>query len=159
LARVTWDRRRFLGALIIKPALGLLKQLLTAGAGRQLRRQLIAATIPEALVLVGIDRLGRIEDFAGKALIVDGRLTAGVGRDLAAVHRDDVDADQTGLRTQTEHAAEDLGQRVLVTPHKPGQRRVVGLLLRRQDAIRDVLDTRALDRPRRPDAPRVRVQK
>ena len=60
------------------------------------------------------------------------------------------DADQPGLRAQPEHLAEHAGQRVLVALDEPRDRRVIGLLLRRDHAVRDVLDARPLDRPRRP---------
>jgi hypothetical protein len=78
--------------------------------------------------------------------------------DLRAVDRDHVGLDQTGIRTQRKHLAEEAGQRVLVALTEPRDRRVVRDLVRGNDADRDVFLARALDRPRRPHAARVRVE-
>jgi hypothetical protein len=56
---------------------------------------------------------------------------AGVGRDLAAVDRDDVQADQASLCPQAKDRAEELGQRVLMALDEPSDPRVIGLALRR----------------------------
>jgi len=155
LGPLTRDRRGLRGALIVQPAPRGLKPLLTPVRGRQLGRQLVTAAIAEALVLGGVDRARVLEDLARQALVVNIRLAARVGRDLAAIDGDHLDRDQPGLRTQPQHPAEDLGQRVLVAFHKARDRRVIGLLVCRDHPIGDVLDARALDRPRGPHATRV----
>ena len=64
----------------------------------------------------------------------------------------------TPLRAQRQHLAEQAGDRVLVTLDEPRDRRVIGPLLRRQDAERDILFARPLDLPRRPRPARAGVK-
>ena len=66
-----------------------------------------------------------------------------------AIDRQHRDIRQTSLRAEPENLPEERRQRTLVTLAKPGDRRVIGLPIRRDDAERDVLKTAALDHPRR----------
>jgi len=61
------------GALVIQPALGVFEPLLAAGMRRDLRRQLVAAAITEALVLFNVDRAGVLDHLAGQARTARGR--------------------------------------------------------------------------------------
>ena len=65
---------------------------------------------------------------------------------LRAVDREDLDADQAGLRAEPEDLAEQRRDRRLVALAKPRDRRVIGLAVRRDHAVGDVLDAAALDR-------------
>src|SRR4051812_8901994 len=103
LGPIARDRRAVGGALVIQPALGLLEPLRTPIARRDLRRQLVAAAIPEALILFGTDLARMLDDVTGQTLIVDVGRAAGVGRDLAAVDGDHVQANL--IRAATEPAA------------------------------------------------------
>jgi hypothetical protein len=78
--------------------------------------------------------------------------------DPRAVDGDHVSVNETGIRTQRENLAEHAGQRVLVALTEPRDRRVVRDVVRGDDADRDVLLARALDRPRRAHTARVRVE-
>jgi hypothetical protein len=79
------------------------------------------------------------------------------GGDLGAVDTDDADVDEAGARAELEHAAEELGDRALVTLAEAGDRGVVGGLARADHAEGDVLLAAALDRARRTYADRVGV--
>ena len=70
---------------------------------------------------------------------------AGIGRDLAAIHGDDVQPDQASLRAQAEDRAEHAPQGVLMALDETRDRRVIGLLLGGDHAVGDVLDALALD--------------
>jgi hypothetical protein len=78
--------------------------------------------------------------------------------DLRAVDGDHVGVNQTGVGAQRENLAEQAGQRILVALAEPRDRRVVRDLVRGHNANRDVFLARALDRPRRPHATRIRVE-
>ena len=77
---------------------------------------------------------------------------------LGAVDRDHSDRGQPRLRAESEHAAEEASQRVLVTLDEPRDRRVIGALMRRDHAERHVFFAGPLDRPRRPHTARVGVE-
>jgi hypothetical protein len=68
--------------------------------------------------------------------------------DLRAVDRDNADLGQPRARAEQQDLAEQPGHRGLVALDEPRDRRVIRPLLRRDDAERDVLDTRTLDDPR-----------
>ena len=70
------------------PSLGVAQPGAPATVGREVGRQLIAARLPEALVLSLVDRLRLLEDLAGDLLVVAVGITARVRRDLGAVDRD-----------------------------------------------------------------------
>ena len=93
-----------------------------------------------------------LDDRAGDLLVAQRAVTVGVGRDLGAVDRDHSDRRQAGVGAQREDLAEQAAEGALVTLDEPRDRRVIGLLLRGDDAAGDVLDAGALDRPRRADA-------
>jgi hypothetical protein len=62
------------------------------------------------------------------------------------------------VRAQREHVTKQASQRVFVTLDEPRDRRVIGLLLRGEDAVGDVFLARPLDRARRPRPTRVGVK-
>jgi hypothetical protein len=95
-SRTRFGRSRGIGAacsgtLVIEPALDLLEPLLAPVGRRQLRRQFIAATITEALILLGVDLTRALDDFPREPLksTVASQL-AFVERDLAAAGREGV---------------------------------------------------------------------
>jgi hypothetical protein len=61
-------------------------------------------------------------------------------------------------RAEQEHLAEQPAQRRLVALDEPRDRRVIGTLLRGDDAEGDVLDARALDDPRGTNPARVGIE-
>jgi hypothetical protein len=77
---------------------------------------------------------------------------------LRAVDRDDADANHARFGAQLEHAAEQLGQRVLVALDKPRDRRVIRRAIRRDHPKRHIVLAGALDRTRRPRPPRVAIE-
>ena len=79
-----------------------------------MRRQLIAARLAIALVLLTVDRVRLGEDLAGDLLIVAIGVTRGVCLHLRPVDRDQPDPRQPGLCAQPQHLTEQLGQRPLV---------------------------------------------
>jgi hypothetical protein len=78
--------------------------------------------------------------------------------DLRAVDGHHPCVDETGLRAQRQHLAEQAGQRLLMTLPEPRNRRVIRTLLSDHDPKGDVFLTRPLDHPRRPNPARVRVK-
>ena len=78
--------------------------------------------------------------------------------DLGAVDGDHPRVDQTGIRTQRQNLAEEAGERILMTLAEPRDRRVVGNLVSGDNAEGHVFLARPLDRARRPDPARVRVE-
>ena len=158
LAAAARNRPRLLRALLFELALGLAQPRPAALAGAQLLGQLVAARVAVELVLGRVDRLGLFEDLARELLVVDVRVAARVARQLRPVDGDHPDARQTLLRAQRQHLAEQAGDRVLVALDEPRDRRVIGPLLRRHHAERDVLLARPLDLPRRPRPARVGVE-
>ena len=151
------DRPRLLGAPLVQPALGLAQPPAPALRRRQLRRQLVAATITELLVLLGVDSAGLLEDLARDPLVVAVGVLGRVGVHLGAVDRDHLDVHQPGLGAQLQHLAEQLAQRPLVALAEARDRRVIRRLVGRDHAHRDVLMAAPLDPPRRPLADRVGV--
>ena len=133
-------------------------QPLPALTGGELRRQLVAARIAEALVLLGVDGGGVFEDLARDLLVAARRALRRVGVHLRAVDGDHPDADQPGLGAQREHLAEQPGQRALVALAEPRDRRVIRRLVGADHPRRDVLDAAPLDPPRRALADRVAVE-
>ena len=126
--------------------------------GLKLRRQLVAARLPEALILRGVDLLGFFDDLARELLVVDVLLARRVGVHLRAVDGDHADLDQSAARAQREHFAEQAGDRLLMTLHESRDRGVIRPLLPRQHPERDVFLAGALDHPPGPDPARVRVE-
>jgi len=110
------------------------------------------------LVFGGIDRLDFLEDLARELLVVAVLVARRVRRDLRPVDRDHTDLGQAAAGAKRQDLAEQTGNRVLVALDEPRDRRVIGLLLRRQHPKRDVLVTGPLDHPRRPDAARVGIE-
>jgi hypothetical protein len=102
-----------------------------------------------ALVLGPVDRVGLGQDLAGDLVVVEVLVLRGVRVHLRAIHRQHRHADQTGVRTQLQHLAEQGGQGGLVAPAKAGDRAMIGPLVRRHHADRHIIDTGPLDRPRR----------
>ena len=144
LGAFTGDRRALGGALVIQPALGVFEPLLAAGMRRDLRRQLVAAAITEALVLFNVDR-GRPRSPRGPGVVVElaSRLAlAALLPSMATMFN------RSGRPRAQPRTSPKIAQRVLVALDEPRDRRVIGLALRRDHAIRDVLHARALDRPR-----------
>jgi len=76
---------------------------------------------------------------------------------LRAVDRDHPNLDHPGLSAQSEHAAEELRDRVLVALAKARDRRVIGHLIGRDHPNRDILHTGPLDAARRALPARIRV--
>jgi hypothetical protein len=73
------------------------------------------------------------------------------------IDRQHGDVRETGPCAEPEDLPEQPCQRALVTLAEPGDRRVIGLAVRRDDPKRDVLRTAALDHPRRALPTRVGV--
>jgi hypothetical protein len=153
-----WDRSRLLGAALVESALGLAQPAAPALGGLQLCRQLVAARLAEALVLLGVDRVGLGQDLSRDLLVVARRLHRRVSRQLRAVDRDHADTDQPRLGAHRQHLAEQLAQRALVALTKARDGRVIGRLIGADHPRGDVLDTAALDPPRRPLPDRVAIQ-
>ena len=149
LAAATRNRPRLLGAMLLQLALGL-AQPRPPFPGAQLLGQLVAARLAVKLVLGGVDRLGFFEDLARELLVIDIRVAARVARQLRPVDGNHADAREALLRAQRQHLAEQARDRLLVTLDEPRDRRVIGPLLRRQHAERDILLAAALDRARGP---------
>ena len=74
-----WDRPGLLGTALVQPALGLTQPPTPALRRPKLRRQLVAARFTEALVLLGVDRVGLGENLARDLLVIARRLHRGVG--------------------------------------------------------------------------------
>ena len=110
-----------------------------------------------ARVLFAIDLVGLTEDLPGDAIVITGRVLRRVGVHLRAVDRDHPDLDHPGPCAQPEHAAEEVGDRVLVALAKPGDGGVIGDLVGRDHPKRDVFYAGPLDAPRRALPARVRV--
>ena len=102
------DRLGLRGAALVEAALGVAQPALAALTRGQLRRQLVAARIAEALVLFGVDGGRVLEDLARDLLIAARRALRRVGVHLRAVDRDHPDANQAGLGAEREHLAEQL---------------------------------------------------
>jgi len=141
------DRAGLLLTLGIQPPPRGLKPLLASLGGRQLRRQFVAAAIPEALVIRSVDLGGLLESLFGELLVVARRALRRVGVHLRAVDRQHRDVRQAGLRAEPEDLPEQRRQRALVALAKPGDRRVIGLPVRADDAEGDVLKAAAFDHP------------
>jgi hypothetical protein len=92
-----WDRPGLRGAALVQTALGLAQPAAPTLRRRQLRRKLIAARVAEALILLGIDSVGLLEDLARDLLVVARGLRRGVGVHLGAVDGDHPDAHQPRL--------------------------------------------------------------
>jgi hypothetical protein len=151
-------RPGFGGAPLVEAALGLAQPAAPPLLRRQLGRQLVAAPLAEALVLGAVDRVGLGQDLASDLLVVEVAVLRGVRVHLRAVHGEHSDADQTGVRAQGEHLAEQARERLLVTLAKARDRAVIGPLVGRDHPQRDIVDARPLDRPRRTPPPRIRVK-
>jgi hypothetical protein len=98
------------------------RRLCSCVAGASFARELIAATISEALVLRGVDGPRVLDDLARDPLGVQVGLATGDGRDLAAIDRHDVQADQASACAQSQHGAENIGERVRVAQDKASDR-------------------------------------
>ena len=159
LGPVARDRRGLLGALVIQPAPSDLEPLLAAAlrspapaaahrrgdprSARPLRRR--SGGRPRSPRAPG----ARSRRLASRLALAEILLPS-----IATMFN----ADQAGPRAQPEHRAEHARQRVLVALDEARDRRVIGLALRRDHPVGDVLDARPLDRPRGPRPARVRVQ-
>jgi hypothetical protein len=145
---VARHRLRIRRPLSLQPLLGFAQPRPPALTGRQLRRQLVAAAITEELVFGRVDRDRLLDDLARELLAIEVLVAARVGLHLRAVDRQHPDLRQPAPRAQRQHLAEQTRQRVLVALDEPGDRRVIGPLLRRDHPERDVLRAGALDDPR-----------
>jgi hypothetical protein len=152
------NRSRLLHAALFQAALGVGQPLRATFARAERLWQLVAALSSEALVLLGVDRVGVGEDLAREPLVIARRALGGVGMDRGAVDGEHLGAHQTGIRAQRQDLAEEPGQRLLVALTEPRDRRVVRDLVCREDAKRDVFLAGALDRPRRPDSTRLGIE-
>jgi len=120
--------------------------------------QLVAPAIAETLVLLSVNGIGVGEHLARELLVVARRALRRVGVNLGAVDGDHPRVDETGIRTQSENLAEDAGERIPMTLAKPRDRRVVGNPVSGDNAEGHVFLARPLDRARRSDPARVRVE-
>jgi hypothetical protein len=121
--------------------------------------QLIAALLPIALVLGGIDLARLLQDLAGELLVVQVAVMRRVCMNLRAVDRDHPDLHEPRLPTEPQHLAEQARQGRLVAHTKPRDRRVIRRLLSRDHPVGDILHAAALNPPRGPLTTRVRIQK
>ena len=84
-------------ALSVQPPPRSLKPLLASLGGRELRRQLVAAPVSEALVLGGVDLGGLLQGLFGELLVVTRRALRRVGVHPRAIDRQHRDLRQTSL--------------------------------------------------------------
>jgi len=152
------NRLRIRGPLGPEAPLGFTQPPAPTLSSRELRRQFVAARVAVKLVFGGIDRLDFLEDLARELLVVAVLVARRVRRDLRPVDRDHTDLGQAAAGAKRQDLAEQAGNRVLVALDEPRDRRVIGLLLRRQHAERNVLLARPLDLPRRACPARERVE-
>jgi hypothetical protein len=152
------NRTRLFGAALFEPALGIGQPPRATLARAERLGQLIAAPITQALVLLGVDRIGVGQHLARELLVIARRALRRVRMNLRAVDGEHRRVDQTGVRTQGEDVTEEVGEGVLMTLAESRDGRVVGNLVRGEDAEGDVFLARALDRTRRPDPTRVRIE-
>jgi hypothetical protein len=143
------NRTRFGLALGVESTSRGLQPLLAALGRGQLARQLVAATLAEALVFRGVDLAGVAQDLLGERPIVGRRALGRVGVHPRPIDREHRDARQAGLGAQAEDLPKHLGECLLVALTKARDRRVIGLPVGRDEAHRDILNTAALDHPRR----------
>jgi hypothetical protein len=94
------DRPGLLGAPLLEATLGLGQPPRPPLAGRQLLRELVAAALTEALILLAIDRVGLGENRARELLVIARRTLGRVRVHLCPVDRDHPNTDQAGLGTQ-----------------------------------------------------------
>ena len=152
------DRLGLLRAALVQTALGVAQPALPALPGGQLGRQLVAARITEALILLGVDRGRVVENLARDVLVAARRAFEGVGMHLRPVDGDHPDTNKTGLRAKREHLPEQLRKGPLVALAEARDRRVIRALVRADHPRGDVLDAAALDASRRPFPERVAVK-
>ena len=103
-----WDRPGLLGAALVESALGLAQPPAPALRRRELGGQLVTARVSEALVLLGVDGVGLLENLARDLLVITCRLRRRVGMDLRAVDRDHANPHQARLGAQRQHVDEQL---------------------------------------------------
>jgi len=128
------------------------------GAQGALRRQLIAASITEPLVLLAIDGVRLGQDLLGDLPVVARRVAARVRVHLGAVDRDEPDLRESGLGAQPQDLAEQGPERGLVALAKARDGAVIRPLVGGDHAAGDILHAPALDRPRGPAPERVGVE-
>ena len=157
LGPVTGDLLGLLGALGVHRLLGLAQPLAPVTTGPQPLGQLVAARLPEQLVLGRVDPCGLLEDLLGDLLVGRGCVMRRGRRDLRPVDRDDPDIDHPGAGAELQHPAEQAGDRRLVTRAKPRDRRMIRRLIRRDHPKRDIVAAAPLDPPRRAHPDRVGV--
>jgi len=97
--------------------------------GRKLCWQLVAAALTELLGLFPIDSVSLGEDLARDLLVVARGVVRGVRVHLGAVDGDHARPDQARVSTQSEHVAEEAGERVLVALTKPRDGAVIRALV------------------------------
>ena len=141
----TGDRRGLLSTATI--------EILTRAAQPDLAAQALADRVGQrqlrvdAVVgLIARDRF--LDDHPGDLLIAQRAVAVGVGRDLRAVDRDHPDRRQAGIGAQREDLTEQVAEGALMALDEPRDRGVIWTLLRGDDPAGDILDARALDRPR-----------
>jgi hypothetical protein len=152
------DRLRFRRALLVEPALCIAQPGTAALAGLERGRQLVAAALAEALVLLAVELFGLGEDLLCKRLVVGVAVLRGVGVELRAIDREQRHRCQAGVGAERQHLPEQLCERLLVAAAKARDRRVVGALVGRHDSHRYVLEAGALDGARGAPAGRVAVE-
>jgi hypothetical protein len=136
---------------------GLAQPLAPIAAGAQPLGQLVTAGLAVELILRSIDP-GRLrEDLLRDLLIAARRVMRRRRRDLGAIDGDDPDLHKPRPGAQSEHASEQLGDRLLVAGPEASNRRVVGNLVGRDHPEGDIVATAPLDPTRRTHPDRIRV--
>lgn len=117
---------------------------LAAHCGEPTREPLVCLALTEATVLFGISLLCLSEDLLDE-LTTPIRVRRDVCCDLGAVDRDETGVNNAGVHAADEHLIGQTGDRLLMATTKAGDRRVVGGLIRGEDAKSDGLVESALD--------------
>src|SRR5438270_2224092 len=111
--------------LACQRAPGLPEELAPALRGAQLLGQLITPRLTEQLILGLVGRLDLLDDLLSDLPELLVARAAGVTRQPSAIDRHHPRLHQPGLITQSEHLAEQVSQRALVTNNEPGDRGVI----------------------------------
>jgi hypothetical protein len=152
------DRTRLPRAALIQAPARVAQPALPALRRGQLLGQLVPARVAEALVLLGVDGVGLLEDLVRDLLVIARGVMPGVGVNLGAIDRDHADPNQVRFGAQPQHLAEQLGQCRLMALAKARDRRVIRGTVGTDHPRGDVLDAAALDPPRRTLPNRVAVE-
>jgi hypothetical protein len=138
------------GGLGLQLGLGLTQPRQPVGLARKLRRQLVAAGVPEQSILTLVDLGGLAQDLGDLffELVVGAvGLVGGVGGQLGAVQRDGADLDHPGGGAQLQRRHQEAGQGLLVASAEPRDGHMIRGLVGGQHPEGDVLSAAAFELP------------